>query len=142
MLVVSVDLRIPHRELRFSFVASGGPGGQNVNKRSTKAVLRWNLMGSPSLSEDVRRRFLSRYRTRVTRSGVVVMSSDQHRDQTMNRNECLYKLADMLRSVESPPRIRRKTKPSHRAGERRLENKRRRSLTKLHRRRPGSLGDD
>lgn len=142
MLEVSADLRIPLREFRFAFVTSGGPGGQNVNKRSTKAVLRWNPAASPSLPEGVRRRFLDRYKTRVTRSGIIIVSSERHRDQAMNRSECLRKLTGMLRSVERAPRLRRRTAPSHRAIERRLENKRRRGLAKLRRHRPGRSDDD
>jgi ribosome-associated protein len=123
-------------ELSFTYVASGGPGGQNVNKRSTKAVLRWNVIGSASVPADVRARFASRYGSRIGRDGDLVLTSDRFRDQGKNRKDCLDKLAEMLRAVERPPRPRRPTKPSRSAIERRLEAKRRRSAAKRLRRPP------
>jgi ribosome-associated protein len=130
------SLQVDEGELTFTYVASGGPGGQNVNKRSTKAVLRWNAIGSKSIPADVRARFASRYESRIGRDGDLVLTSDRFRDQAKNRKDCLEKLAEMLRTVERPPRPRRRTKPSRSAVERRLETKRRRSAAKRLRRPP------
>ncbi len=69
MLVVNSRIRIPDSELEFSYVRSSGPGGQNVNKVSSKAVLRWNAAASGSLPADVRQRFLAKYRSRLTTDG-------------------------------------------------------------------------
>ena len=55
MLIVNERLRIPLREFHFQFARSSGPGGQNVNKVSSKAVLRWNMAASPSAPEDVKK---------------------------------------------------------------------------------------
>lgn len=71
MLEITRRLRVPETEFQWSFVRSGGPGGQNVNKVASKAVLRWNVPASPSLPEDVKARLLGRLRSRLTVEGAV-----------------------------------------------------------------------
>ncbi|MFQ5514108.1 MAG: alternative ribosome rescue aminoacyl-tRNA hydrolase ArfB [Myxococcota bacterium] len=137
MLVVSSRMRIPLRELRFRFSRSSGPGGQNVNKLSTRATLQWNLERSANLPSAVRERFKVRYGTRIRADGVLVLSSQRFRDQGRNVADCLEKLREMLASVERPPRRRKATRPTRSAVERRLREKRHRSRAKRRRRRPG-----
>jgi ribosome-associated protein len=136
MLVIDDELRIPLRELHFDFARSGGPGGQNVNKTSTKAVLHWDVAGSPSLPEGVRERFLTRYRRRVTQSGVLVLSSTRFRNRGRNIADCIERLRGMLLEVSEPPRKRRPTKPSRASKERRLAEKRKTSARKSLRGKP------
>lgn len=133
MLVVSDRIRIPLWEIVFRFVRSSGPGGQNVNKVSSKAVLRWPAAASPSLPDDVRGRFLERFASRVTAKGEVVLACDRHRDRERNRDDCLEKLRGMLAEVAAPPKPRRKTRASRGSVERRLESKRIRSEQKRQR---------
>ena len=140
MLVVDSRISIPLRELTFQFAKSSGPGGQHVNKTSSKALLRWNVVGSPSIPESVRTRFLARYGTRVTKEGELVLTSQRFRDQGRNCADCLEKLRAMLVAVARPPRPRRKTKPTAASRERRLTDKKRRSDKKRTRR--GSFDDD
>src|SRR5437879_2881120 len=64
MLSVNNTIQVPETEFEWSFVRSGGPGGQNVNKVASKAVLRWNVTASPSLPDDVKARFLTKHRRR------------------------------------------------------------------------------
>jgi ribosome-associated protein len=141
VLVVNSRLRIPLRELRFTFVRSSGPGGQHVNKASTKAVLRWSIATSPSLPESVRERFMERYRRRLTADGDVVISSQRFRDRGRNVADCIEKLRRMLEEVATPPRRRKPTRPSRAAVDRRLKTKKLRSRRKELRRRPRSAGD-
>jgi len=124
MLEVTDRIRIPLRELDFSFARSSGPGGQNVNKTSTKALLRWSLERSPSLPDDVRERFRARYPRRITVDGDVVIQSQRFRDQGRNVADCLAKLRELLLEVAVPPKRRRKTRPSKASIERRLSGKR------------------
>lgn len=124
MLVVSDTIRIPLREIAFRFVRSSGPGGQGVNKVSSKAVLRWAAAASPSLPEDVRSRFLRRFGSRVTAAGEVVLACDRHRDRGRNRGDCLERLRGMLAEVAAAPKPRRRTRASRGSIERRLESKR------------------
>jgi ribosome-associated protein len=137
---VSDGIRIPLDEFVWSFARSGGPGGQNVNKVASKAVLRWDFERSPSLPDAVKARFRERFPTRLTTEGEVVLSSELTRDQGRNREDCLVKLADLLRAVARAPKVRRPTKPTKGSKRRRVEAKRRQSVRKSGRKAPG--GDD
>src|SRR5579875_3874241 len=130
MLHISDRLRIPADEFSWTFVRSSGPGGQNVNKVASKAVLRWNVVASPSLPEDVKARLQQQQHRRISASGDLLLSSQRYRDQERNRLDCLDKLAEMLRFAATVPKARRKTKPSRGARERRLAAKKRRSALK------------
>jgi ribosome-associated protein len=140
MLEVTPAIRIPLDEFEWSFARSGGPGGQNVNKVASKAVLRWAFDESPSVSEDIKARFRARFPSRLTTEGDLVLASELTRDQGRNREDCLNKLAAMLRAAAVPPKMRRPTKPSKGSKRRRVEAKRRQSARKAARRGPG--GDE
>jgi ribosome-associated protein len=140
MLEVTPTIRIPLDEFEWSFARSGGPGGQNVNKVSSKAILRWPFEASPSVPPDVKARFRTAFGNRLTTEGDFVLSSEATRDQARNREDCLEKLATMLRSAATPPKLRRKTKPSKASKRRRVADKRHSSGIKAGRRKPG--GDD
>ncbi|HEY7155770.1 MAG TPA: alternative ribosome rescue aminoacyl-tRNA hydrolase ArfB [Gemmataceae bacterium] len=134
MLDINERIRIPEEEFSWSFVRSGGPGGQNVNKVASKAVLRWNLTASPSVPNDVKDRLRARQHQRITGDGDLLLTSQRYRDQERNRLDCLEKLREMLRAAAVPPKTRRKTKPTRGARERRLADKRRRASLKASRR--------
>ena len=127
-------MMIPLSEIEFSFVRSSGPGGQNVNKVNSKAVLRWNVVTSPSLRPDVRSRFLHEYASKLTSTGDLILTSDSYRDQGRNRDDCLQKLSDMIEKVAHPPKVRKKTKMSY---SRTLKNK---NSKKMHSDRKKSRG--
>ena len=129
-LVISDNLTIPESELRFSFARSSGPGGQNVNKVSSKAILHFDVRNSPSLPVEVRARFLDRYASRVTKAGEVVIHSEEYRDQPKNIQACHDKLRDMILAVLKAPKKRRPTKPSRGSKVRRLKAKKARSQVK------------
>jgi ribosome-associated protein len=136
MLEITGQVRIPEDEFEWSFVRSGGPGGQNVNKVASKAVLRWNVATSPSLPEDVKQRFRAQQHRRITAEGDLVVSSQRYRDQDRNRQDCLEKLRAWLLQATAVPRARKRTRPSRAAKERRLAAKRRKAATKAARRPP------
>ena len=136
MLIVNSRIRIPESEFEWTFVRSSGPGGQNVNKVSSKAVLRWHATESAALPEEIRRRFLARFASRLTTGGELVISSQRYRDQPRNIADAREKLRAMLASVAVPPKKRKPTKPSRAAVARRLESKQARSRKKQLRRKP------
>ena len=134
MLVVNSRLKIPLREFRFSYARSSGPGGQNVNKLNTKATLRWPVLQSPSLPEEICTRLMARYRRRVTSAGELLITSQRFRDAGRNVADCLEKLRRLLIEVAVPPKPRRPSRPTRGSIERRLQGKQRRSRKKRERR--------
>jgi ribosome-associated protein len=125
-------------EFDWSFARSGGPGGQNVNKVASKAVLRWNVVRNASLPADVRNRFLQQQRNRITSEGDLVLSSQRYRDQERNRQDCIDKLFAMVHQAMVAPKARRATRPTAGSKRRRLDAKKHRSTLKRNR---GNIGD-
>lgn len=138
-IVISPQITIPRRELRFSFVRSSGPGGQNVNKVASKAVLRWSLVSSRSIPDDLRGRLVERLSRRMNDRGELVLTSQRYRDQGKNVADCLEKLRTLILATSKKPRPRRKTRPPQTAREARLRAKREISEKK---RRRGRLLED
>ena len=138
MLYVNQSIQIPRTELQFSYTRSSGPGGQNVNKVSTKAVLRWDVRQSPSLPAAVRGRFFDRYAARLTKEGHLILQSQKYRDQLRNMEDCLERLKALILDVASAPVQRRPTRRSRGSTERRLQDKKANSDRKKNRRRPTS----
>src|SRR3954453_20927511 len=126
-LEVTPTLIIPDAELRLSFARSSGPGGQNVNKVASKAILHFDVLKSPSLPPDVRDRFVTAYGSRVTNAGEVVIHSEEFRDQPKNIQACYDKLRQMILAVLRPPKKRRATRPTRGSKLRRLDAKKSRS---------------
>lgn len=127
--------RVAREALSWSFVRSAGPGGQNVNKRATKAVLRARIDGL-GLSEPQRARLVHLAGSLATDAGEVIISSDSTRSQERNRDDCLRRLGDLVRRARTKPKTRRKTKPSKGAVQRRIDAKKQRGETKRRRRGP------
>ena len=140
MLYVNETISIPDTEFSFSFARSSGPGGQNVNKVNSKAIMQWDASRSVQLPEAVRERFLAAYARRLTKEGILVISSQRYRDQGRNVADCLSKLRDLILSVAIAPTQRRATKPTRGAKQRRLSEKKANSERKQARRRP-SIND-
>lgn len=136
MLVVTRTLKIPLAEFDFTFARSSGPGGQNVNKVSSKAQLRWPIRTSPSLDDATRERFMAKYGRRVTTDGDLLVTSQRFRDAGRNVADCLEKLRAMLLEAAQPPKRRRPTKPSRASIRRRLDDKRKQSQKKQGRQGP------
>jgi ribosome-associated protein len=135
-LAVTNSLSIPRDEFQFEFARSGGPGGQNVNKVNSKALLRWNPATSPSLPPAVRDRLLRAVASRLTREGELLITSQLTRDQGRNIEDCLDKLRLLVLAAASPPKARRPSRPTLASKQRRVESKIRRSSAKKLRKKP------
>jgi len=121
---------VPDRELTERFSRSSGPGGQGVNTADSRVELSYDVARSPSLPEATRARMLARLASRLV-DGVVTVAASEHRTQLANRRAARERLATLLTEAAAPPpRVRRPTKPSRRAKQRRLDEKKRRSQTK------------
>ncbi|MBX9669668.1 MAG: aminoacyl-tRNA hydrolase [Candidatus Obscuribacterales bacterium] len=88
MYPVSPTVNIPESELNFTFARSGGPGGQNVNKVNSKAIMRWAVVSSTCLPHGVHTRFIAKYGNRLTTEGELVIASQRYRDQNSNMEDC------------------------------------------------------
>ena len=138
MIDVNAHIQIADEEISWSFARSGGPGGQNVNKVSSKAVLRWNVNASPNLPPDVKARLYELYGGQITTEGDLVITSQRYRDQPRNREDCLEKLCGMIRHATFKPRPRKATRATRGSRERRLAAKRHQSARKQQRRGPSN----
>ena len=128
---------IPGDELKVRFTRSSGPGGQNVNKRSTRAEISFPVTTSRALSERQRKLALERLGSRVDTRGRIHVVSSSGRTQAENRVLALARLQGLLTdALRPPPRARRSTKPSKRAVEKRIKQKKRRSEVKRARQKP------
>ncbi len=141
MLAVTELIQIPDEEMEFTYARSGGPGGQNVNKVASKALLRWKASASVvAIPEPAWVRMRARFPSRFTSEGDVLIQSQRYRDQERNREDCLEKLTGMIREALVEPTPRKATKPSKGAKRRRVADKRRQSQKKQGRRAGG--GDE
>lgn len=134
---VNAQIAIPRREIRFSFVRSSGPGGQNVNKVASKAVLRWPLVASESISDDLKARLVIQLGRRINDRGELVLVSQRYRDQPKNVEDCLQKLCELVAVAAKIPKRRKRSRLPRSAREARLEQKRTTGEKKRRRRRPG-----
>jgi len=131
---VNDRLTIPAAELSWRFSRAGGPGGQGVNTTDSRVELSWDLAGSDVLPAALRDRAVQRLGARLVQ-GVLTVVASEHRSQLRNREAAAARLAGIVAgAIAPPPRVRRATRPSRGAVERRIADKKRRSQTKRDRR--------
>ncbi|MBM3273224.1 aminoacyl-tRNA hydrolase [Candidatus Kaiserbacteria bacterium] len=132
-------MKVHSNEIRFNFIRSSGPGGQNVNKVAAAVQLRFNVRASRSLEPDVKERLIRLAARHMTSDGDLVINARKFRSQERNRQDALERLARLVEQAAIVPRHRKKTKPSLASKQRRQDEKRRISQTKQMRRRTGLL---
>ncbi len=137
MIRIRDGLAIPESEITFTASRSGGPGGQNVNKVSSRVTLSFDVPASTALSEEQKRKITGRLATRINKDGVLRIVSQKTRSQDMNRNDALERFSDLLRGALTEQRSRIKTRVPAGAKERRIEEKRKRTLIKQKRSKRG-----
>ena len=123
MLSITSDVAIQADELSVVFSRSSGPGGQNVNKVSTRATVLFDVAASPNLTDDQKRRIRERLGTRISGEGVLRVSSQRERSQAANRGAAEARLIELLRDALAERALRRPTRVSRAARERRIAEK-------------------
>lgn len=131
---MNVDILL--KELNLKAVRSGGAGGQHVNKTSSKVEVSFNIPNSAALSEDEKQRLLKKQDSRISKEGVIVMQSDETRSQHKNKSLVIERLLKWLEENLKEKKLRKKTKLSKAVIEKRLKEKKRQALKKLHRKNP------
>ena len=135
-LQIRPGLSIPLAEIQETASRAGGPGGQHVNKTSTRTTLRWNVRASNALTPWQRQRILEQLSSRITRRGEIVVHADRFRSRARNRELARERLAELVRKGLSVPRNRVKTRPTRSSRERTLAAKKHRGNLKARRNRP------
>jgi ribosome-associated protein len=135
-LFVMPPFVVPETELEIRATRAGGPGGQHVNKASTRIEVVWDVRASPSLSDEQRSRLLARLEPRLDTRGRLRVVSDATRSQRRNLEAAIERLREIVRTSLVVPKPRKRTRPSKAAIERRLESKRHRSTRKRNRAEP------
>lgn len=134
-LPISSRVSIPLSEIAFEAIRASGPGGQNVNKVSSAVQLRFDI-GASSLPDFYKERLLARSDQRITREGVIVIKSQEHRSQELNREAGLARLQALVREAGVVQKARRPTKPSRSSQRKRVDAKKKHGRNKVLRKKP------
>ncbi|MBN2431139.1 MAG: aminoacyl-tRNA hydrolase [Acidobacteria bacterium] len=133
-LEITPDLVIPDTDLQWDFVRASGPGGQHVNKAATAVQLRFQLAQNTSLPAEIRERLRKIAANRINAAGELIIDARRFRSQDRNRQDALDRLKAMALRAARKPKVRRRTRPSPAARERRLGEKHHRGGRKESRR--------
>jgi ribosome-associated protein len=128
-----IDVAQFYHEFDFTYARSRGPGGQNVNRTNSAAILRWNLLSTQAFPEHIKARLLEKLQSQLTDDGDILIRSEEFRDQDQNRSSCLKKLQALLQKALFVPKKRVATKPTRSSVRKRLDSKKHQSETKANR---------
>lgn len=134
MINITPTFILNEADIQFTFMSSPGPGGQNVNKVATAVLLRFNVLQSASLPDEIRERLFSLYGKRMTRRGELIIKASRFRTQERNKQDALDRLIKLLKQATIQPKKRKKTKPTKASVQQRLDKKKVHAKKKLLRR--------
>ena len=122
------------KELTFKFTRSGGAGGQNVNKVSTKVLLQWSVLTSICIDDDVKNLIMDALSNRINKDGVFQLECDTDRSQLKNKELAIERFLHIIKTTLTPVKARKKTKIPYRKVLDRLDRKAKQSEKKSNRR--------
>jgi len=131
-----MQLQVLLSELKFKAVRSSGPGGQHVNKTSSKVEVTFNVFESEAFTEEEKERLKERQKKRITQEGNLILSSSATRSQHKNKTKVIERLIKLIEDSLKVSKPRKKTKPSKGAIEKRLKSKKQNALKKANRKPP------
>jgi ribosome-associated protein len=134
MIEITPTLSLDESEISLEFVRASGPGGQNVNKVSTAAQLRFDVAHSPALADEVKARLRKLAGSRLTDEGVLLLEAKRYRSQEQNRADAILRLTALIQKALEKPKTRRATRPTLASKTERIESKKRRGAVKQTRR--------
>lgn len=129
-VVIKEGIEIPAHELEITASRAGGPGGQHVNKTSSKITVRWNVKNTSALTDEQKARVLEKLQSEITLDGDIIIQSSSSRSQGDNKKEALARLAQKIKQALHVAKKRMKTKVSKAAKEKRLTQKKQHSAIK------------
>jgi ribosome-associated protein len=130
LIQITEKIFIDEKDISFQFIRSGGPGGQNVNKVSTGAELRFDIKGETSLPSGVKSRLTIQAANRISKDGILVIAATEFRTQEQNKAAAIERLTDLIIKASFKPKPRRKTKPTKASVERRISEKKKKGSNK------------
>jgi ribosome-associated protein len=133
MLKITPTISISKNELNFQYIHASGPGGQNVNKVATSAVLHFDVRNSPSLTEEIKSRLIKLAGSKVTRAGILIIEAKRFRLQERNRTDAEKRLVALIQKAVNRPRKRLPTRPTISSRMKRVSVKKRHSEIKRQR---------
>ena len=134
MIEITPKVFIDASEIKFTYIRSPGPGGQNVNKVASGVQLRFNIAHSPSLPEPIRTRLLTLLGKKITQQGELIIKATRYRTQERNKQDALDRIIHFIQQAAIVPKKRKKTKPTYASTQLRLEKKKLHGKTKSLRR--------
>lgn len=134
MIKITENISIDEKQIRFDFIRASGPGGQHVNKTSTAVQLRFDVKNCRGLNEDIVNRLRVIAGKRMTLEGELIISARSFRSQEKNRADAIERLVQLIKKAARPVKVRRKSKPSKAARQKRIQNKKHRGELKILRR--------
>jgi len=138
MLKITPTISISKNELNFQYIHASGPGGQNVNKVATSAVLHFDVRNSPSLTEEIKSRLIKLAGSKVTRAGILIIEAKRFRLQERNRTDAEKRLVALIQKAVNRPRKRLPTRPTFSSRMKRVSVNKRHSEIKRQRQIPGN----
>jgi ribosome-associated protein len=130
---ITPEICIRASDLKWGFIRASGPGGQNVNKVATAVQLRYDIKAASFLSDEARGRLGRLAGKRLTEDGILIIEAKRFRTQERNRQDAIQRLVKLIQKSLEKPKVRRKTKPTWAARQKRLNEKRRRGEIKKRR---------